>query len=192
MVRYKPGHKEQTRNRIVDAASEVFKSEGVSGARIEDVMKTVGLTVGGFYRHYESKDDLLCDALSRAIADSRKNIEASSRVAEGAQWLKLAAANYLSTQHRDDVAHGCALPALSADVARSSTKVRKHFEGELKSLVGEIASHLEGSPEERDRKAWQMSATMVGGILLARAVADARLSEKILADCRALYDYEHQ
>lgn len=188
MVRYDPGHKEQTRTRIVEAASEVFKKDGVRKAKVEDVMKAAGLTAGAFYKHFDSKDSLLAEALSNALGDSLKNIQAASGEATGAEWEKTAAASYLSPLHRENMAQGCALPALAADVARASTEVREHFEDGLQALVGEIASHMEGSPEEQEQQAWQMAAMFVGGVLLARGVADKDLADKILADCRAAYD----
>ncbi|RMF23755.1 MAG: TetR/AcrR family transcriptional regulator [Deltaproteobacteria bacterium] len=188
MARYRPGHKEQTSKKIVDAAARLFREKGVAGARVEDVMGAVGLTVGGFYRHYDSKEKLLAQAISRAFETSRALVQATPEGLRGREWLRVAAALYLNEQHRDNVGGGCPLPALSGDIARASDRVRRHFEDELKAIVAAIAEHLEGTPEEREAAAWQFCALGLGALLLARTVADPELSSRILDSARAAFE----
>ncbi len=190
MARYKPGHKERTSQKILDAAARLFREKGVAGARVEDVMGAVGLTVGGFYRHFDSKEKLLCEAISRAFESSRALIEATPKELRGRRWLELAAALYLSEAHRDNVSGGCPLPALSGDVARGPQSVRRHFEAELKAIVAAITERLEGTPEERESTAWQFCAAAMGALLLARTVVDPDLSNRILESARALFEQD--
>jgi len=186
-VRYRPEHKEKTRERIVEAAASRFRRGGAEGASppLPEIMEAAGLTVGGFYRHFESKDELFLAALDHALAETLEVVRSIEQEDTGLAWMAKAAATYLHPSHRDNVAQGCPLPALTAEVARRGESARVRFQEPLRQIVDEIAEHLpdDGTLDRRDR-AWGFLATLVGGLLLARGVADSKEADEILRACR--------
>ena len=174
----------QTRDRIVEVASALFRAKGFGGVGVADIMKGAALTHGGFYGHFGSKDALAVEASQRALA------------ASAARWQRIVAEtrdkpypalieNYLSARHCGDPASGCALSALGTDAARGSASLRGAFAEGLQRLVDILAEALPGfSKPARRRKAVAAMATMVGAVTLARAVGDPALSEEILDAAR--------
>jgi TetR/AcrR family transcriptional repressor of nem operon len=174
----------QTRDRIVEVASALFRAQGFGGVGVADIMKGAKLTHGGFYGHFGSKDDLAVEASRRALA------------ASAARWQRIAAEtrdkpypalieNYLSARHCGDPASGCALSALGTDAARGTAGLRGAFAEGLQRLVDILTEALPGfSKPARRRKAVAAMATMVGAVTLARAVDDPALSEEILDAAR--------
>jgi TetR/AcrR family transcriptional repressor of nem operon len=180
-MRYVKGHGLKTRRRIIEEASYGLRQTGADGMSVADLMKLAGLTHGGFYSHFESREALVIEAF----------ISAMDRTVS--HWLKLIdgmpveerfsviAGAYLCPGHRDDRAHGCVLPALSADIGRSSQKARREFARKLDEMI-EVVARL--FPERPLKEARQIAtgalATMMGSIALARAVGDKKLSDEIL------------
>jgi TetR/AcrR family transcriptional repressor of nem operon len=174
----------QTRDRIVEVASALFRAKGFGGVGVADIMKRAELTHGGFYGHFGSKDDLAVEASRRALA------------ASAARWQRIVAEtrdkpypalieNYLSARHCEDPASGCALSALGTDAARGSAGLRGAFAEGLQRLVDILTEALPGfSKPARRRKAVAGMATMVGAVTLARAIDDPALSEEILEAAR--------
>jgi TetR/AcrR family transcriptional regulator, transcriptional repressor for nem operon len=184
-MRYRPGHKDETRVRILRSASKRFRETGYAAAGLNDIMKSADLTVGGFYAHFESKEDLLAAALEmeidRTTAAFLKDLEGF----EGEDWLREVARRYLSRTHRDHVADGCPVPAIAADVARSSPEVRDAFERSIRACLTEMTSRIDAARGlDSEGRALAAMSTLIGGILLARAVRDAALSDRILRACR--------
>lgn len=174
----------ENRERIIDVAGKLFRERGFDGIGVADLMKAAGLTHGGFYGHFKSKDDLIAEASARANAGTGKTWSATvDRLGEGA--FAALAGQYLSTAHRDNPGMGCAFAALGSEVGRQGEAVRGVFSEGLEGLIDILAGTLPGgSAAEKRRKALAAMAEMVGALALARAVGDDALSKEILAAAR--------
>ena len=136
-MRYGADHKEKTRQRILDAAAVVFRRQGFQAGSVDDVMSEAGLTAGGFYAHFESKDDLFAAALVDTLRQARIVYGKDDEQLEGDERIASIAAKYLSPAHRKQVERGCAMPPLLADLPRQSPATRQAFEeGETESETG--------------------------------------------------------
>ena len=181
-MRYEKGRKDTTRQRIVEAAAQRFRREGIEAVGIGSLMAGIGLTQGGFYNHFESKDDLVREVVGhslRAKLEPMRALNAGKRhggIARIVDW-------YLSTAHRDDPAEGCTCAALAMEIARSSASTRAAFTGELLATLELIAEQLPASlkPKQRSDKAQAIFASMVGSLALARAIDDPALADHLLA-----------
>ena len=184
-MRYGQEHKAKTRQKILKAAARLFREFGYDGVGVDAIMAEAGLTAGGFYAHFPSKRALFDEALATAVAGSNAPQSAvkSASVDEAGQ-LRLMIKSYLSRQHRDQVADGCPLPALTPDAARGGEASRANYERQLLQYVKRLEALLpEGAAARRDI-ALALMAQCVGGLMLARAVKDERLSDRILKACR--------
>jgi len=177
-----PRTKEQklrTRKRIVEVASRGLLRTGANGMSVVNLMKLAGLTHGGFYLHFESRDDLVIEAfalaMDRTVSRWKKLKEKEPVGIEGIiEW-------YLSESHRDGPAQGCALPSLGADIARWRPRAREVFSAKLEEMIDALAHGLsQESEKDRRRVAIGALATMLGSVVLARATADETLSDDIL------------
>src|SRR6266481_5308310 len=171
----------ETRERILDVAATLFREKGFDGIGLADIMKAAGLTHGGFYKHFGSKDDLEAQATGVALATTAADW---SRLIERAAARPLSALTdeYLSPRHRDDPGKGCALAALGADVARQGERVRSAFTAGLEPFLQLLSNAVPGrSKAVRRRKAIATMAELIGTLILARAVDDPALSDEILA-----------
>jgi TetR/AcrR family transcriptional repressor of nem operon len=180
-MRYVKGHGLQTRSRIVEEASHGLRQTGADGLSVADLMKLAGLTHGGFHSHFESREALVIEAfalaMDRTISQWLKLMEGMP----GEERFDVIVEAYLSPGHRDDRAHGCVLPALGTDIARSSQKARQIFARKLDEMIDVVARlFTEKSPKEARQIATGALATMMGSIALARAVGDNKLSDEIL------------
>jgi TetR/AcrR family transcriptional repressor of nem operon len=170
---YAPDHAACTRARILESARRLFKERGADGVTVDAVMADAGLTRGGFYAHFASKDDLFAQALAETtVFDLLKRHD-------GADWMRRVIEEYLGPLHRDRPGSGCPLAAHASQVSRGSSASRRAFTGTLTALSEELGQRL-GSNDE----ALAMLALMVGGVALARAVDDRSLSDALLAACR--------
>jgi TetR/AcrR family transcriptional repressor of nem operon len=168
------------RERIVESAARLFRERGFDGIGVADLMLAAGLTHGGFYGHFESKEALMAEASARAL---RAAHEYWSKLAQRDPEHALAAlaASYLSTRHRDHPGRGCLLAALGSDVARQAAPVRSAVTAGVRSMVDLLAGLLPGrSRAARRDRALATYASLVGALVLARAVDDPALSEAIL------------
>lgn len=171
----------QNRERIVEVASRLFREKGFDGIGVADLMKGAGLTHGGFYGHFASKEDLLAEACGKAMEHSVAHWQRVMQKSPG-QPLAAITRQYLSEDHRDHPGLGCAVTALATDVARVGPEVRQALtDGALAQIAILAGLEPDGTPEERRRKAIAHYAAMIGGVVLARAVADPALSQEILA-----------
>jgi TetR/AcrR family transcriptional regulator, transcriptional repressor for nem operon len=170
----------ENRERIIATAGALFREKGFDGIGVADIMKAAQLTHGGFYGHFASKEDLIVQASERAMALSAVNwteVTASARKRPYAALLD----HYLSPRHRDDLGHGCAFAALSADAARCGKPVRSAFARGLEPLIEIIAEAIPGRTKSvRRRKALAALSELVGALMLARAVGEPALSNEIL------------
>jgi TetR/AcrR family transcriptional repressor of nem operon len=173
--------KAKTHDRIVKIASARIREAGIEGPGVADIMRAAGLTHGGFYKHFGSRDDLIAEAADRAFADSDRAVH---EVMEGAQDPLTAFVDwYGSTQHRDNPATGCPVVALGADVRRGDDRVRAAYQRQVERYLANL-ERLLGGGEDARRRATVALSTLVGSVVLARAIDDESLSDEILRDVR--------
>jgi TetR/AcrR family transcriptional repressor of nem operon len=184
-VRYPAHQKAETHKQIVDAAAREFRSRGLQGIGIADLMSQVGLTQGGFYAHFKDRDALVAEATSCAATQNLCRLIEAAAASPGHE-VEAMLDYYLSAEHRDDPGHGCLLPALAAELARQSQPVRSAFTESLKVNMAKIARFMPARDEKTKRaQAMMMVSGMAGGVLLARAIADPKLSDLLLESVRA-------
>lgn len=182
MARYSGDHKERTREAIIEAAADRISGGGLEALAIASIMGEVGLTHGGFYAHFRSRDALLAAAVTR-LFDRALAILDRLEQRHGHRALARYADFYLSARHRDDPAHGCPVPALSADIGRAGPEVRAAFDDGL-ARIGEAIGRLMPPEPGRGGPARQglaLIGEMAGLVSLARAMGDARRSAELLA-----------
>lgn len=168
----------RTRARIIEAAAQEFRRSGIARTGLADLMAAAGLTHGGFYRHFESKDQLVEEACASALDSSART--AAVALSHG---FKAFVANYLSTDHRDDQSEGCALAALGSELVRADEATRKAATEGLLKLVDFIAEQFEGvRADVAKRRALVALSTLVGALTLARIVTDPKLSTVLLRE----------
>lgn len=194
MPRISREQKERNRGRIVAAAGEGFKARGIDGVGIDDLMRAAGMTHGGFYNHFTSKEDLALEVLHQSFTDSLDTVAAlvddHGRSARAA--LHAIVDTYLSSDHRDHPEHGCASAALAADAGRHGVKAQLEYRRGLEGYLGAFTDLLKAAAQQRgakldSRKAREQAialfSQMVGAQLIARAVArvDPQLSDEVLS-----------
>jgi TetR/AcrR family transcriptional repressor of nem operon len=173
------------RDRIIAGASRLFREKGIAGVAVADLMEEAGLTHGGFYGHFASKDDLAAEACRRTLGRSAEKWRA---LADGARAKPLAAivANYLSARHRDNPGGGCSFATLAVDVARQDGPIRRAFTDGLRALFDVLSAYVPGrTAAARRKKALATMSGLVGAMVLARVVDDPALSDEILAAAAA-------
>lgn len=169
----------ENREKILKAASRIIRERGILGAGVDALTEAAGMTHGSLYSQFGSKERLVGEALGHAIAESRKTTSGT------ASFDRYVAA-YLSNAHRDQVGQGCPLAALACEMPRQSRDVREAFTVGLKGMLGRLRELIgEGSKRgKRDEQALAAVASMVGALVLARAVTDTELSDEILRATR--------
>jgi TetR/AcrR family transcriptional repressor of nem operon len=182
-MRYSAGHKEKTRARILDAAAAAFRRDGYHATGVDKVMEDAGLTVGGFYAHFASKDALLAAVLEYCAASGVGRLATGEAESGGQDGAETIVAGYLTSAHRADPERGCPLPSLAAEVSRAGSEPRMAFERLVSGLIARFAKAL--PPEQADEEAIALAALCIGGMTLARAVQNPEFSDKILTACRA-------
>ena len=177
-MRYSKDHKQETRQRIVEAAGRRFKQDGIDGAGIATLMSDAGLTNGAFYAHFASKEDLVANVLADQLRAQRQSFDAQPSDQAG---LEAFVRSYLSPDHRDHCAEGCPSAALLDEIARRPADTRHVFTDELMGVVDDIASRLDPTDAEAARAdALTVFGLMVGTLQLARALTDRDLSDRLL------------
>jgi TetR/AcrR family transcriptional repressor of nem operon len=183
-MRYDKGHKEQTRKRVLDVASARLRAQGIEATGVAGLMADAGLTHGGFYAHFKSKDDLVRAAITEAHARSRETWmkEAKAARVRGEDGLEAIVRRYLRAVHRDRPEAGCSVAALAQEVARNDPETRDVMAHAADEMAAIIASELPSSiPEEKAREtAYAIFALLIGTLQLARVTTDKTLSASIL------------
>jgi TetR/AcrR family transcriptional repressor of nem operon len=184
-MRYSSEHKRRTHARILDAAARVFRQRGYSGAGVDTVMEEAGLTPGGFYAHFASKEALLVETLQHALRTAGEHWAQLVGDQKGMEWVQTFVRRYLSRTHCNAVPEGCPVPALISEISRSSPAAKQTFE----VLLHEIVSFFEKRiPEEEEQtpadRAIAILALCFGGLALARAVDSPSFANQILRACR--------
>jgi TetR/AcrR family transcriptional regulator, transcriptional repressor for nem operon len=176
-MRYEKGRKLATRNRIVEVAAKSFLKEGIDGVSIDRLMAKAGLTHGGFYAHFNSKEDLIHEALDYAITRMRAGLA----TAEGEGGLENLVRKYLGPMHRAEPERGCPFASLITELIRHNEPTRSILAKELEAYIDFIACHVGCSEEsERRQKALQIFGVMMGMLQLARAAPDEAVANRIL------------
>jgi TetR/AcrR family transcriptional regulator, transcriptional repressor for nem operon len=180
-MRYSREHKLETHARIVKKASVRLREKGAHGIGVADLMKEAGLTHGGFYAHFDSREALVIEAFTHAMDRSTERWRRLAEQTPPEKRLAMIVNTYLTSLHRDDPGHGCAVPTLGAEIARESPKTRKVFAGRLEQMIDTLAAQLPGVPRKAARKqAISAIATMMGTLVLARVAGSGEFSDEIL------------
>ena len=192
-VRHSKAEKAKTHKRIVAIASKRFREEGLAGVGIAELMKQAGLTVGGFYKHFRSRDDLVAEALVSALEMWKRQINAAASGGPAVTYESLVG-DYLSEAHRNHPGTGCPVGALAGDIARSDKQTRALVTGKIRDNI-ELIANLVRDTSQPDKRAKGKRQTdkgvirahailtycaLVGGISVARAASDEQLSQEIL------------
>lgn len=173
--------KEKTHKRIVAIASKRLREEGLAGVGIAELMKEAGLTVGGFYKHFDSRDDLVAEAVGSALGIWRRRLEAAAASGGPPVTYERLVDGYLSEAHRDNPGAGCAVSALAGEIARTGERTRALVTEQIRKSIEWIASLIGGKDKDAARaKAILSFSAFVGAVGLARAVADEKFSREIL------------
>ena len=184
-MRYRPEHKVETHQKIVNDASRRFRSEGLSGAAVSAVMRDSGLSHGGFYKHFESKDELLIESLSQAFRDiSERLAEAAEQSRPGTAWKAIVKA-YLSPEHCDHAEYGCPLAALASELARADKRTKTKILRELTRYKARILPFMPGRrAADKERAFLLIYSTMVGAMAMARILPNGDKRAAVLASAR--------
>jgi TetR/AcrR family transcriptional regulator, transcriptional repressor for nem operon len=180
----KSQQKERTHEAILDSAARLIREKGIAGASVADVMKGAGLTVGGFYAHFASKEELVDTALRRTAERQLGGLFAGLDAKPVADRAEVVLKRYLSAAHRDEPFEGCSLPAVVGEVATTAPEHRDALAAQLDAMADALQPHLSTAP--RRATALGLIALMYGGLSLARALRDTELSDELLRACRAL------
>ncbi|MBO9855107.1 TetR/AcrR family transcriptional regulator [Xanthomonas sp. A1809] len=181
-MRYPASQTAERHERVLDEASRLFRAKGIAGASIAEVMKASGLTHGAFYAHFESKEALACASIDHAM--DQLNRELGETVASSETPKVAFLDHYLSKRHRDHPENGCAMPTLAIEVAREQG-MRQTFTRRVTKMIASFSANL---PWRRGRSKEEQAicfmSAIVGAMVLARAVDDPDLSDKILMATR--------
>jgi len=179
-TRTDPSRKEATHERIVEAAARAIRRSGYGGTGVADIMKDAGLTHGGFYAHFESREAMLAEAADRAGADTVATMTRVAHAAPRDQALQAIIRAYLSKAHVEAVETGCAVAALGSEMPRQAPQVRRAATRRIKEMIDLVARQSPdwGQPGAHER-ALVTVATAVGALVLARAVDDPKLSDAL-------------
>jgi TetR/AcrR family transcriptional regulator, transcriptional repressor for nem operon len=184
-MRYSREHKLETHARIVKRASVRLREKGAHGIGVADLMKDAGLTHGGFYAHFDSREALVIEAFAHAMDRSTERWRKLAEQTPPDQRMAAILDAYLTPAHRDDPGHGCAIPTLGAEIARESPKTRKAFAAKLEEMIDALAAQIPDVPRKAARKqATAMIATMMGTLVMARVAGNGEFSEEILSSGR--------
>ena len=182
MARYSTEHKAKTRKAILEAADRVMKARGVDAASVEAVMREAGLTVGGFYAHFPSKEALAQESLLYGLEISVERMLALlAPITDKAQWVRALIRHYLAQVHDPSLEHACPMTLLLPDVARGERSLRNAFAERTGALLDRIAANLPEIPGMSRRSAVLVVYTScVGAVVLARAVAAPEARQRIV------------
>lgn len=185
-MRYRPEHKAEVRQKIVKDASRRVRAEGVNGAAVAAVMRDTGLTHGGFYKHFGSKDELLMESLREAFREFEDTLIGAAKEShsQAAAWKGIVKA-YLSQEHCEHADRGCPLTALSPELARSGKRMRSQVFTELVKYKDRMLPFMPGQrTSDKERAFLVIFSTMVGAVEIARMLPDRAAQEKVLASAR--------
>jgi TetR/AcrR family transcriptional regulator, transcriptional repressor for nem operon len=184
-VRYSETHKAETHMKLVKLAGRALREKGPDKLSVADLMALAGLTHGGFYAHFSSKDALLAEALAGIFEESTQKLDQLTAGLPPIRALVMFIDSYVSPAHRDRASTGCPIVALNSDLPRQSRKFRAAFDAGVRRLTGALANLIEaaGRTDSGKLAAFVLSA-MAGAVVVSRAVSDQNLSDELLAAAR--------
>ena len=177
-MRYQPDHKDETRNRILNAAGKAFRSSGFGGIGVDGLAKGADLTSGAFYVHFPSKIEAFNAAIRHGLEELRSAIE-SFQATNAAGWLSRFASFYMQDRRTCHLQDGCAFQTMASDVERIGGETRLIYEEKLREIIDQLAVGLTGGAATRRREAFRIIALLAGGLTMARTVVDPVFSDEI-------------
>src|SRR6202050_4916830 len=176
-MRYRPQHKVETHQKIVKDASRRIRAEGITGTAVSAVMRDSGLTHGGFYKHFGSKDELLMESLSEAFQEIANRLAHAGEQSNPEAAWKAIVKTYLSLEYCDHVEYGCPLPALAPELARTDKAMKPRIFEELKKYRSRMLPFMPGQrTADKERAFFSIFSTMVGAIEIARMLPEPAMS----------------
>jgi TetR/AcrR family transcriptional regulator, transcriptional repressor for nem operon len=184
-MRYRPEHKAEVHQKIVQDASQRVRAEGLTGAAVATVMRDNGLTHGGFYKHFASKEELLMESLQEAFRDiSDKLAQAAEQAKSDAPW-KAVVKTYLSLEYCDHADQGCPLTALAPEMARVDASRKRQIFTEMVKYRDRMLPFMPGRrTTDKERAFFVIFSTMIGAVAMARMMPDRPVQERVLASAR--------
>ncbi|HEX4107905.1 MAG TPA: TetR/AcrR family transcriptional regulator [Solirubrobacteraceae bacterium] len=182
-MRHSKDEKAASHERIVAVAAAQIRERGTEQPGVAEIMRAAGLTHGGFYKHFASRDDLIAEAVGCALTENEPEVarllcEADDPLGAFADW-------YVSEAHRDDAAHGCGVVALGADATRAGGAVREAYRAQVDRYLAHVQALIGGDDPDARRRATVTLSAMVGAVAIARALGPTAVSDEILQDVRA-------
>jgi TetR/AcrR family transcriptional regulator, transcriptional repressor for nem operon len=184
-MRYRPEHKLETHHKIVKDASRRVRAEGLSGAAVSAIMKDAGLTHGGFYKHFGSKDDLLLESLREGFREIEDTLVLAAEQSPPGEAWKAVVRTYLSLELCDHPERGCPLAALAPELARAHKSMKPQIVAELVNYKSRMLPFMPGQRSAaKERAFFAIFSTMIGAVEIARMLPDRAMREKVLANTR--------
>jgi TetR/AcrR family transcriptional regulator, transcriptional repressor for nem operon len=184
-MRYEPDHKASTHRRIVRNASRQLRAKGLNGPAVTTLMKVSGLTHGGFYRHFGSRDDLVVEAIEQSLQELRDTLIAAANEAEPGEEWKAMIKTYLALERCDRPEEGCPIAALAPDMSRTRPRLKQRISSAILKLRQELLPFMPGrSDEEKSADFLAIFSSMVGAIAIARTMPDRTMRQNILNSVR--------
>ncbi|MGB8536523.1 MAG: TetR/AcrR family transcriptional regulator [Acidobacteriaceae bacterium] len=186
-MRYQPEHKAEIHQKIVKDASRRIRAEGLTGAAVSAVMRDAGLTHGGFYKHFASKDELLIESLGESFRDIADRLVHAAEQSNAEEPWKAIVKAYLSLEYCDHAERGCPLTTLAPELARVHKKMRGQILAELVKYRDRMIPFMPGRrTTDKERAFFQIFSTMIGATAIARMLPAPEMREKVLANARDL------
>lgn len=184
-MRYERGHRAHTHERIVRNASRQFRAEGLNGPGVIKLMKASGLTHGGFYKHFKSKDELMVEAIEESVREIREQLREWARQAKPGEAWKELVKKYLSIEHCEHPEVGCPMAALAPDIARTLPRIRKRIHASMENYRKQLLEFMPGaSVPEREKNFTLIFTAMVGALTVARTMSTAEEKQRVLTLAR--------
>jgi TetR/AcrR family transcriptional repressor of nem operon len=184
-MRYRPEHKLETHRKIVQDASRRIRAEGLMGVAVSAVMKDAGLTHGGFYKHFESKEDLLLESLREGFREIEDTLAHAAEQSKPREAWKSIVKTYLSLDLCEHPEHGCPLAALAPDLARADKRMKPRIAAELVNYKTRMVPFMPGERTvDKEGAFFAIFSTMIGAVEIARLLPDRAMREKVLASTR--------
>jgi TetR/AcrR family transcriptional repressor of nem operon len=184
-MRYDPDHKVRTHRRIVRNASRQLRAKGLNGPAVTTLMRAAGLTHGGFYKHFGSRDDLVVEAIEEGLQELRDRLIAAAKDAAPGEGWKAMVRSYLSLERCDRADEGCPIAALAPDMARTRPALKQRIAAAILKLRQEVLPFMPGRNEdEKAANFLALFSSMVGTIAIARTMPDPAIRQRILNTVR--------
>lgn len=184
-MRYRPEHRVQTHQKIVKDAARRVRAEGLAGAAVSTVMRDAGLTHGGFYKHFASKDELVMESLREAFREMADFLAHAAQSSRPRNAWKVIVKNYLSAEHCDHAKCGCPLAALAPELARADKTMKPQILAEMEKYKSRLLPFMPGRrAADKERAFMVIISAMLGAIAIARIIPDRAERARVLASTR--------